>query len=64
MASNRFIRAGAARGAMPGIGQALQRTRWLQRCALLEVPALRRTARLAFGQNNSGEMGPYHCRLV
>ncbi len=77
MASNRFIRVGATRGAMPGIGRASQRIRWpvschrrpgsfapMQRCALLEVPALRRTARLALGQNNPGEIGPYHRRLV
>ncbi len=30
----------------------------------LKCETLRRKARLAFGQNNPGEMGPYHCRLV
>ncbi len=36
----------------------------MQRCAWLEVRALRRQARLAFGQNNPGEMRAYHRRLV
>jgi hypothetical protein len=30
----------------------------------LKCGTLLRKALLAFGQNNPGEMGPYHCRLV
>ena len=30
----------------------------------LKCATLRRKALLAFGQNNPGEMGAYHCRLV
>ncbi len=77
MASNRPFGQARCAARCPRIGQAPQRTRWpvschrrpgsfarMPRCVLLDVRALRRKARLAFGQNNPGEMSTYHRRLV
>jgi hypothetical protein len=63
----RYLVSGKHRNAPDGRFHATEGRVLLPECRVafrLKWGTLRRKARLAFGQNNPGEMGPYYCSLV